>query len=222
MFFRIKRVRDYRYLQLVENHRAGAHTVQRVVATLGHLEDLQGTGGVQALMRSLARFAGEQAQGTLAGIRVESAVTHFIGSHLLAQRLWQAARLPELFAELASEMGADFPLEPSLYRATRDRLFGPLPPTGPFQPLDADTRAAKAGEQHRLVRAVLWLGLYQKAVEDRLLQTQERGETWQGNFVDTFNVWVPGYRPEAGVAGPVQPRCVPVAVLRTAGGRPLA
>src|SRR5262245_15477004 len=110
MFFRIKTVKEYRYLQLVENHRAGGRTVQRVLATLGRLEDLQGTGGVQALMRSLARFAGEHAQGTLAGIRFESAVTHFIGPHLLARRLWQAARLQELFVGLASETRADFPL----------------------------------------------------------------------------------------------------------------
>src|SRR5262245_14177231 len=222
MFFRIKRVKEYRYLQLVENHRAGSRTVQRVVASLGRIDELQGTGGVQALIRSLARFAGDPAQGTLAGIRFESAVTHVIGPHLVAQQLWQAAKLPEVFAGLASETGAEFPLEESLYRATRDRLFGPLPPAGPFQPLEADTGAAEAGEQHQLVRALLWLGRYQKAVEDRLFQTQEGDEPWRGHFVDAFNVEVPDNRPEAGVARPAQTRCVPVAVLRTAGGRPLA
>ena len=40
MFFRIKPSGPRRYLQIVENKRDGARTVQRVVATLGRVEDL--------------------------------------------------------------------------------------------------------------------------------------------------------------------------------------
>ena len=40
MFFRIKPSGPYRYLQLVENHREGYRTVQRVLFTLGRLDKL--------------------------------------------------------------------------------------------------------------------------------------------------------------------------------------
>ena len=57
MFVRQKRVGDYTYLQLVENHRLDGKTRQRVVATLGRADVLQEKGGVDALLRSLGRFA---------------------------------------------------------------------------------------------------------------------------------------------------------------------
>jgi hypothetical protein len=56
MFFRIKSSGPRRYLQIVENTRDGARTVQRVVATLGRVEDLQPDGGLDVLLRSGARL----------------------------------------------------------------------------------------------------------------------------------------------------------------------
>jgi hypothetical protein len=40
MFARIKKTRDHRYLQIVENRRAGQQTVQRVLVTLGSVDKL--------------------------------------------------------------------------------------------------------------------------------------------------------------------------------------
>src|SRR5262249_56958735 len=57
MFFRIKSSGARRYLQIVENKRDGARTVQRVVATLGRVEDLQVDGGLDVLLRSGARLS---------------------------------------------------------------------------------------------------------------------------------------------------------------------
>jgi hypothetical protein len=57
MFVRVKAKEPNRYLQIVENRRAGKRTLQRVVATLGRVDELAG-GGVDALLISLSRFAG--------------------------------------------------------------------------------------------------------------------------------------------------------------------
>jgi len=57
MFVRAKQVGNYTYLQLVENYRDGGKVRQRVVATLGRLDRLQAQGGVDARLRSRARFA---------------------------------------------------------------------------------------------------------------------------------------------------------------------
>ncbi|MBI4331910.1 MAG: Crp/Fnr family transcriptional regulator [Chloroflexi bacterium] len=56
MFVRVKGARKYRYLQLVENRREGDRTVQRVLCTLGRVEDLETRGGIDVLLRSLGRF----------------------------------------------------------------------------------------------------------------------------------------------------------------------
>src|SRR3954454_17691651 len=57
MFFRIKLSGERRYVQIVENTRAGASTRQRVLATLGRVEDLEADGRLDALLRSGARFS---------------------------------------------------------------------------------------------------------------------------------------------------------------------
>ena len=56
MFFRIKPSGERRYLQIVENTRDGARTVQRVLAPLGRVEELQADGKLDVLLRSGARF----------------------------------------------------------------------------------------------------------------------------------------------------------------------
>ncbi len=56
MFVRAKGKGKYRYLQLVENHREGRRTIQRVICTLGREEELRANGRIDLLIRSLARF----------------------------------------------------------------------------------------------------------------------------------------------------------------------
>src|SRR5437588_14786 len=55
MFVRVKTVGPYQYLQVVANHREGRRTVQRVVGTLGRLDQLQATGATDALGGSTVR-----------------------------------------------------------------------------------------------------------------------------------------------------------------------
>jgi hypothetical protein len=57
MFARVKKSGRYEYLQIVENSRSGGKVQQRVIATVGRLDQLQAKGGVEILIRSLARFS---------------------------------------------------------------------------------------------------------------------------------------------------------------------
>ena len=57
MFFRRKRVENRTYLQIVENHRDGAKTRQKVLLTLGRLEDLYEKDRFDKLIQSGARFS---------------------------------------------------------------------------------------------------------------------------------------------------------------------
>jgi len=57
MFARIKKSGAYRYLQLVENRWERGRARQRVIATLGRLDQMAEKGEVESLVRSLSRFS---------------------------------------------------------------------------------------------------------------------------------------------------------------------
>jgi hypothetical protein len=66
MFARVKKSGKRQYLQIVENRREGKKTVQRVVSTLGRMDQLTAKGEIETLVRSLARFS-EKALLVLSG-----------------------------------------------------------------------------------------------------------------------------------------------------------
>src|ERR1700675_3622477 len=77
------------YLQIVESHRTGGQVRQRVIATLGRLDELEATGQLDRLLRSGARFA-RQAM-VLDAMRtgeVPAITVRRIGPALLFERLW--------------------------------------------------------------------------------------------------------------------------------------
>ena len=57
MFFRVKKVRGYRYLQLVENRWENGMPRQRVIASLGRLDELQEKGQIDRLILSLVKYS---------------------------------------------------------------------------------------------------------------------------------------------------------------------
>jgi len=57
VFFRTKRSGNREYLQIVASHRDGERVRQRVMATLGRLDELSASGQLESLLRSGARFA---------------------------------------------------------------------------------------------------------------------------------------------------------------------
>ena len=101
MFIRKKRAGRYDYLQVVENHREGSHTRQRVVATLGRLDRLQADGDIDTLMRSLERFCAQvklqeaHSRGELRALGAWS-----IGPELIFGRLWDRLKLPAIIGIL--------------------------------------------------------------------------------------------------------------------------
>jgi hypothetical protein len=56
MYFRRKQSQGRFYLQIVESHRTGDQVRQRVIATLGRLDELEASGQLDRLLRSGARF----------------------------------------------------------------------------------------------------------------------------------------------------------------------
>ena len=101
MFFRTKKSGPRTYLQIVENHRVGGQIKQRVIATLGRLEELQGSGQLGSLLRSGARFAeavmllSAHQNGELPAVS-----TRCIGAVLIFERLWAESGCQAAIASL--------------------------------------------------------------------------------------------------------------------------
>ena len=57
MFARVKKTGPYEYLQIVENRREDKKSRQRVIATVGRLDELRAKGQIETLTRSLSRFS---------------------------------------------------------------------------------------------------------------------------------------------------------------------
>jgi hypothetical protein len=57
MFARVKKSGKYQYLQIVENRKEKGQVKQRVIATIGRMDQLHEKDRVETLIRSLARFS---------------------------------------------------------------------------------------------------------------------------------------------------------------------
>jgi Transposase DDE domain len=160
MFFRTKTSGPRTYLQVVENRWEGGRSRQRVVATLGRLDQLQESGQLDALLVSGARLArsvlllSEHAQGRLPTISIRR-----IGPALVFQRLWQLTGCQHVIAQLLKGRRFEFPLERAVFLSVLHRIFDP----------GSDRAADKWKENyqidgcedlqlHHLYRAMGWLG----------------------------------------------------------------
>jgi len=88
MFARIKKSGQHQYLQIVENHREGSKTIQRVISTIGRIDQLQAKGDIEKLIRSLSRFS-EKVLLILSSNSEVHASGKKIGPWLIFERLWE-------------------------------------------------------------------------------------------------------------------------------------
>jgi transposase len=160
MFFRTKTSGPRTYLQVVENRWEGGRSRQRVVATLGRLDQLQQNGQLDGLLASGARLArsvlllSEHAQGRLPSISIRH-----IGPALVFQRLWQLTGCQHVIEQLLKGRRFEFPISRAVFLTVLHRLFDP-----------GSDRAADKWKQsyqidgcedlqlHHLYRAMGWLG----------------------------------------------------------------
>jgi hypothetical protein len=167
LFFRVKPSGPYRYLQLVENHREGRRTVQRVLLTLGRLDELTAAGATDALLRSLARF-GQRVRLMEAG-DLEKGPSLQLGPDLIFGRLWQTTGVQRVLNDLLQNRFFEFPVERAVYLTVLHRVFM----SGSDRAAERWRRdvlvpGAEGIELHHLYRAMRWLGEAKDEVEEAL------------------------------------------------------
>ncbi len=155
---------------MVENHREGRHTRQRVVATLGRLDRLQADGDIDTLMCSLGRFCTQvklqeaHSRGELRALGAWS-----IGPELIFGRLWDRLKVPAIIEGLLDGRKFEFDVERDIFATVLYRLFeagscrqAARWMTGVLVP------GAEGIQLHHLYRAMRWLGGVKDRIEDGL------------------------------------------------------
>jgi hypothetical protein len=160
MYFRRKQSQGRIYLQIVESHRTGDQVRQRVIATLGRLDELEASGQLDRLLRSGARFV-QQAMvldAARAGDAPAVAVRR-IGPALLFERLWQETGCQDVIASLARGRGHRFALERAVFLTVLHRLMrGGSDMSADRWREDYRITGTEDLDLHHLYRAMAWLG----------------------------------------------------------------
>jgi len=123
MFARVKKSGHYEYLQIVENRREGKKTIQRVIATIGRMDQLRAKGEIESLARSLSRFSEKVLMvlsGRSDGIHAEAKK---IGPALVFDRLWKELEIKRILGRLLSDRKFGFDVERAIFLTVLHRLF---------------------------------------------------------------------------------------------------
>ena len=124
MFARVKKTGPYEYLQIVENRREGKKTIQRIVDTLGRVDQMQAKGEVESLIRSLSRFS-EKITLILStrGNADVQATSKKIGPAIVFERLWQELGIGKIIRSLLKDRKYEFDVERAIFLTILHRLF---------------------------------------------------------------------------------------------------
>ena len=172
MFFRVKQSGPRQYLQIVENSRDHGRVRQRVLTTLGRLDELKQSGHLDSLLASGARFAEHILLLTAhRNGQAPAITTRRIGPTLIFQRLWEETGCQQVLAQLLAHRSFEFPVERAVFLTVLHRLCA----TGSDRSAqrwkeDYLIDSADEVELHQLYRTMGWLG-------DQLPADQQQGFT---------------------------------------------
>lgn len=165
LFARVKKTGPYEYLQIVENRWEGKKSRQRVIATVGRMDELRAKGQIETLTRSLSRFSekallvlSDRNEGIHAGAKK-------IGPALIFERLWKETGMDAILHRLLTGRKFGFAVERAVFLTVLHRLF----PSGSDRSCDRWRRdyainGVDGLSLHHLYRAMAFLG---EEIEDQ-------------------------------------------------------
>jgi len=169
MFARIKKSGRNEYLQLVENRREGKKISQRVIATIGRMDELRAGGNIETIIRSLSRFS-EKVLLILSarGNADVQATAKKIGPAMIFERLWQEMGIGKILHRILGDRKFEFDVERAIFLTVLHRLFV----SGSDRSCDKWRRdhridGIESLSLHHLYRAMAFLGEETEDQEDR-------------------------------------------------------
>ena len=122
MFVRLKKSGDYKYLQIVQTYREGRKVKQRVISTLGRLEQLQERGDIESIISSLSKYSREVIL-CLTGRSDPKSESFIIGPVLVFERLWRESGIHSVINNLLEGRKFEFDVERAIFVTVLHRLF---------------------------------------------------------------------------------------------------
>ena len=122
MFARVKKSGRNQYLQLVENRKEKGKVKQRVIATVGRMDQLQEKGRIETLIRSLSRFS-EKALLVLSGQSDLAVEAKTMGPTLIFERLWRQSGIADCIKSLVADRKFEFDVERAVFMTVVNRLL---------------------------------------------------------------------------------------------------
>lgn len=122
MFARVKKSGKYQYLQIVENNKEKGKVKQRVIATVGRMDQLQEKGRIETLIRSLSKFS-EQALLIISGQSDVAADAKKIGPALIFERLWKQTGIKAAIDRVLAGRRFEFDVERAIFLTVLHRLM---------------------------------------------------------------------------------------------------
>ena len=177
MFVRVKKNREYSYLQIVESRREGTSVKQRVLATLGQYDALAASGKIDDLARSFLKFTTSvqvidaHRKGSL-----QAHGTKSIGPALVFDRLWTELGIRDVIEEKLEGKRFRFSVERAIFLTVLHRLFDPgSDRSAEHWKNDYKIAGIEGLELHHLYRAMSWLGdsLIQQGNDPLTLRTRK-------------------------------------------------
>ena len=161
MFLRSKSNGTRTYLQLVESERRGSKVRQRVLATLGRLDQLQDSGALDRLLLSVSRFC--QNAAVLAAreraVQEEGFPARVLGPALVFEPLWQSTGCRAAVRAAVAGRRFGFDVERAVFVSVLHRLIEPGSDRQASRWMsDQAVAGAAALELQHFYRAMAWLG----------------------------------------------------------------
>lgn len=122
MFVRTKRTGPNEYLQIVQNYREGAKTKQRLIGTLGRVEEVVGSKDIDTLISKLSRYSNEVLM-VLNGQSQVDASSISIGPALIFERIWEELGMPSIIGKMTEKRKFSFDIERAMFLTVLHRLF---------------------------------------------------------------------------------------------------
>jgi transposase len=122
MFVRLKKTGNYQYLQIVQTYREGKKVKQRVISTLGRLEELQEKGEIESIITSLSKYSQEVLM-CLTGRSDPKSASFIIGPVLVFERLWRECGMYSIINQLLEMRKFEFDVERAIFVTVLHRLF---------------------------------------------------------------------------------------------------
>ena len=171
MFFRKKRTGQYEYLQIVENYRdERGKTRQKVLLTLGNLQQLRSSGSLDSLLESGSRFSKKltMLSAHKAGKSKAVKCSH-TGPDAIFGRLWKELGVDSIINQCIHNRRYQFDLERAVYHTVIHRLFeSGSDRSSLLWREDFHLSGTESLELHHLYRAMGFLGEPRSDQENRI------------------------------------------------------